>query len=76
MTNDNGDGVSIPRISIPDLGPGAGGFQSQVHAYQAPYTRPKHRVTTMDGGGFATFKTDAERSPFVGNLRATDETND
>jgi hypothetical protein len=78
MTNstDNADGVVPAGVVPPDLGPEAStGFQSQVRAYQAPYTRPKHRITTMDGGGFATFKTDAERSPFVSNLRPP-ETND
>jgi hypothetical protein len=74
---DNADGVSIPGIVAPDLGRDAStGFQSSVRAYQAPYSRPKHRIKTMDGGEFATIKRDDERSPFVGNLRPTNETND
>jgi hypothetical protein len=78
MTNsaDNADGVVPAGVVPPDLGPEASsGFQSQARTASRPYTRPKHRVTTMDGGGFATFKTDAERSPYVSNLRPTDETN-
>ena len=54
MTNsgDNADGVVPAGIVPPDVGPEASsGFQWQVHASQGPYTRPKYRVTTMDGGG-------------------------
>jgi hypothetical protein len=61
----------------PDLGPEASTwFQSQVSAKQAPYTRPKHRITTVDGAGFATFTTDARRSPFVGKPWQKDEATD
>jgi hypothetical protein len=71
---DNADGVSIPGIVPPDLGPETSvGFQSVVHAGQRPYTRTKYRVTTMDGGGFQTA---VKQEPSAGNLRPTAETND
>jgi hypothetical protein len=62
-------------INIPDLGRAIGGFQSAVHAHQAPYSRPDHRVTTVDGGGFQT-SVKNEQEPPADNLRPTNEASD
>lgn len=78
MTNstDNADGVVTAGVVPPDLGPEASsGFQSQARTASRPYTRPKHRVTTMDGGGFQT-AVKQNQEPSAGNIGPTDETND
>jgi len=66
MTNstDNADGVVTAGVVPPDLGPEASsGFQSQARTASRPYTRPKHRVTTMDRADFKPLSSKTKSRP-------------